>query len=112
MSIVQALIDQVTRELEKLESRRRVVRLELIIGRLSGVHVDAIRFAFELLSPETRVAGAELTIEEPRAVCECRSCGMRHELEELNFDCASCGSDDVLILGGQELLLQTIELED
>ena len=45
----------------------RVVGLHLVIGRLSGVHADSIRFAFELLSPDSIAAGAELAIDRHRA---------------------------------------------
>ena len=112
MSIVQALIDQVTGEVEQSRHQGRVLRLELAIGRMSGVHVDALRFAFELLSPGTLVEQAELDIEQPRAVCECHSCGSRQDIEQLILSCAACGSDAVSIKGGQDMLLKSIELED
>lgn len=112
MSIVQALIDQVEAEVEKCGQHDRVIRLELKVGRMSGVHVDSLRFAFEVLAPGTIAEGSELLIDEPRAVCSCNACGSRRELEDLLFYCPACGSDDILIQGGQDLLLHAIELED
>jgi hydrogenase nickel incorporation protein HypA/HybF len=89
-----------------------VIRLDLVIGRLSGVYVGAIRFAFELLSPGTLVEWAELRIAEPNARCRCAACGAFVEIDELAPRCPACGSSDVAIEGGQELLLETIELEE
>ena len=112
LSIVEALIEQVEREVRRSGENGRVVRLDLSIGRLSGVCPDSLRFAYELLAPETPLAAAELCITEPPAVCSCGDCGARTELEDLAASCPACGSPNVTIEGGQELLLQTIELED
>jgi hydrogenase nickel incorporation protein HypA/HybF len=110
-SIVQALIEQVEAEVARAEQRGQVVGLELAIGRLSGVHVDAIRFAFEFLSAQTLVEGAELRIREPDAYAVCRACGAREPVTELTMECPSCGSSEIRIEGGQELILESIELE-
>ena len=54
LSIVEALIDQVGRELDRAGQQGRVLRLELSIGRLSGVNCESVRFAFGLLPPARR----------------------------------------------------------
>jgi hydrogenase nickel incorporation protein HypA/HybF len=112
LSIVEALIDQVSQELDRPGRQGRVLRLELSIGRLSGVYCDSVRFAFGLLSPGTIVDGAEIVIHEPKAACRCRACGARTEIDDLVVQCPPCGSDDISIEGGRELLLQSIEIED
>jgi hydrogenase nickel incorporation protein HypA/HybF len=112
MSIVEALIEQVEAEIEKAGGGEgRVHGLDLVIGRLSGVHVDSIEFAFELLSPGTVVEGAELRVSRPPAVVKCHACASRQPIEEMLMNCPDCGSGEVTIEGGQELLLQSIELE-
>jgi len=112
LSIVEALIEQVEKEVEHCGHQGRVLSLALTIGRLSGVNAEAVRFSYELLSPGTIVEGAELQISEPKATCCCRACGARTELDELDAYCPECGSDQIVIEGGRELLLQSIELED
>ena len=112
MSIVQALIDQVVSEVEKSGQRGRVVGLDLVVGRLSGVHADSLRFAFELLAPGTLLDGAALRIDEPLATSHCQVCGADTPVEELAMRCLACGSEQITITGGQDLLRQSIELED
>ena len=56
--------------------------------------------------------GAELRIAEPPAMLHCHACQTRHDLDELILRCPACGSDQITIDGGQELLLQSIELEE
>ncbi len=112
LSIAEALIEQVGRELKRAGQPGPVVRLELAVGRLSGVHADALRFAFDLLAPGTLVEGAEVSISEPPARCCCRTCGAETEIDELVFCCPCCESDQVTIEGGRELLLESIEVEE
>jgi hydrogenase nickel incorporation protein HypA/HybF len=111
MSIVQALIEQVEAEVEKAGQDCRVIGLDLVVGRLSGVHADSIRFAFEVLAPGTIVEGSTLRVSEPAAYSQCRACGARVLVEDLTMACPRCGSGEIVIDGGRELLLQSIELE-
>jgi hydrogenase nickel incorporation protein HypA/HybF len=112
LSIVESLIEQVQRELERAGQRGRVRRLELSIGRLSGVNSDSVRFAFGLLAPGTLVEESEIAIEEPKAVCQCRECNARTEIDDLPANCPQCGSPEISIEGGRDLMLQSIEIED
>jgi hydrogenase nickel incorporation protein HypA/HybF len=110
MSIVQALIEQVHVEVEQSDHEGRVAGLDLVIGRMSGVHVDSIRFAFEMLTPGTLLEGADLRIDEPAAKLTCQQCGSEQDIDQIMLDCPACGSERIRIAGGQDLLLQSIEL--
>jgi hydrogenase nickel incorporation protein HypA/HybF len=112
VAIVDALIGQVEEEVRRAGATGRVLRLELSIGRLSGVSVDSLRFALELLAPGTIVESAEVDIRQPQAVCCCSACGARTEIESVPIHCPHCSVREVTIEGGREMLLETIELED
>ena len=68
--------------------------------------------SFDLLAPDTILAEAEIIIREPKAVCRCNSCQAVTEIDELLLQCPRCSSDDVVIDGGRELLLQSIDVEE
>jgi hydrogenase nickel incorporation protein HypA/HybF len=112
MSIVHALLEQVEGEVERSGHTGRVLSLDLVIGRMSGVHVDAIRFAFEVLAPDTLADAARLQIKESKASLQCRACDCVRKIDELQLTCPECESSDITIQGGQELILESIELED
>jgi hydrogenase nickel incorporation protein HypA/HybF len=112
LAIVEALIEQVQREVRRAGQAGRVLRVELAIGRLSGVHCDCVRFAFKLLAPGTIVDGAAVEISQPRAVCRCRACGAAVEIDDLVVECPRCQSAEITIAEGRQLLLQSIEIED
>jgi hydrogenase nickel incorporation protein HypA/HybF len=112
LSVVEALIEQVQEEIKRAGVEGKIAKLELSIGRLSGVNTDSIRFAFELLSSDTILAGTELIIHQPKAVCRCNACHEEAEVDDLRLQCPRCSSDDVVIDGGRELLLQSIDVEE
>lgn len=112
VAIVDALIGQVQEEVRLAGATGRVTRLELSIGRLSGVSVDAVRFALELLAPGTPVESARVDIRQPKAVCCCRACGSQTEIETVDCRCPRCGSSEITIEGGRDMILESIELED
>jgi hydrogenase nickel incorporation protein HypA/HybF len=112
MSIVQTLLEQIESEVYNSGHGGRVLAVQLVVGRLSGVHVDSLRFAFEVLSPHSIAEHAELKIQQVEAKLVCQHCHARQPTSELLVVCPHCGSGDVTIQGGQELLLQSIELED
>jgi hydrogenase nickel incorporation protein HypA/HybF len=90
---------------------RRVCRVTLEVGKLSGVMVDAIRFCFDIVAEGTVLQGAALEIREPAGRALCRGCGAEFETAALWTACA-CGSRDVVRLQGEELSVKTMELEE
>ena len=112
LSIVEALIDQVGKELDRAGQQGPVRRLDLSVGRLSGVNCESLQFAFRLLAPGTIVADAEMVIREPKAVCHCHACNAAVEIDDLVVQCPRCASSEITIEGGRELVLQSIEIED
>ena len=112
LSVVEALIEQAQQEIERSGQTGRIASLDVTVGRLSGVSCDSLRFAFELLAPDTRVEGAELRITEPAATCRCRHCNEVTDIDELLAECPKCGSGEIAIEGGRDLLLDSIELEE
>lgn len=115
LSIAEALIEQVQETLAEAKCQGRVARIEVSIGRLSGVNCEAFRFAFELLTPGTILEDAEVLIRRPKARCRCRACKARCEIngiEDVPTACPRCGSEEITIEGGRELVLQGIDVEE
>ena len=91
---------------------RRVSRVDLRVGHLRQVVPDALAFAFELVADGTELEGAELVIEEVPATVRCSACAAETTLEGFPACCAACGSLSVEVTGGEELLVDSLELED
>ena len=91
---------------------RRVTRVELRVGHLRQVVPDALEFAWQLVTQGTQMDGADLAIEEVPATVRCEACGAESTLEGFPALCGVCGSASVEVTGGDELLVDSLELEE
>ena len=89
-----------------------ICALRVRVGPLSGVVVDALRFAFEALAPGTPAAGARFDVEETALVFHCPRCGADYETPVGAYQCPGCGAADGELRGGNELELISIEVPD
>lgn len=90
---------------------RRVCQVRLEVGRLSGVEVEALRFAFGPATEGTLVEGAHLEIIERPGQGLCESCGREVEIEARFDPCPACGEGFVDVMGGTELRIKDIDVE-
>jgi len=97
---------------ERHAAGRKVVRVELRVGHLRQVVPSALEFAFGLVAQGTAVEGAELVMEEVPAAGVCRSCGTEGRLAAFPFSCPDCGGFDLEVTQGEELLVDSLELEE
>jgi hydrogenase nickel incorporation protein HypA/HybF len=91
---------------------RRVTKVEVRVGHLRQVVPSALALAFELVAEGTVVEGAELAIEPVPAAVACRNCGSESEVSGFPLACLACGSLDVGVVRGDELLVEALELDD
>jgi hydrogenase nickel incorporation protein HypA/HybF len=91
---------------------RPVTKVELRVGHLRQVVPSALELAFELVAHGTPVEGAELVQEVVPATGRCRTCGAEGEQRGFPLRCARCGGLDVEVTGGEELLVDSLELEE
>jgi len=91
---------------------RRVTKVEVKVGHLRQVVPSALEFAFDLVAHGTPVDGAELEIEIVTAAGRCRGCESVSEQDGFPLHCGACGSLDIEVTGGEELLVDSLELED
>jgi hydrogenase nickel incorporation protein HypA/HybF len=107
LSIAQAVVDVAARH----AGAARVVRVEVRVGRLRQVVPSALEFAFELCAHGTPADGAELVLHTVPADVRCRGCAASSEPDGFPLACAACGSLDVAVTAGEELQVESLELE-
>ena len=105
-SIASAVVDTAIRFAEGRPVRAVVVQH----GRLRQVVPDSLGFAFGILSRETVCEGARLVLEEVPARIRCGACEREFELSLPVFRCLTCGTADVEVISGEELLVDSIEV--
>ena len=91
---------------------RRVTRIDVLVGHLRQVVPSALSFGVELVARGTDAEGAELAMIPVAAAGRCRDCGVAGPLAEFPFACAACGSLAVEVTAGEELRVDSIEVEE
>ena len=91
---------------------RRVTKVYLKVGHLRQVVPSALSFSFDLVAQGTSVEGAELVLEEVPAFGLCRKCGVESRLEAFPLLCGACGSSDLETSQGEELYVESLEMEE
>ena len=89
---------------------RKVTRVTLDVGRLSGVMSDAIRFSFDIVAQGTDLEGAWLDIRDIDGLGRCRRCHAEFATPTLFTPCA-CGSRDIERIAGEELKVREFEFD-
>jgi hydrogenase nickel incorporation protein HypA/HybF len=90
---------------------RKVNRVMVEIGQLSGVVPDSIAFWFPEVARGTEAAEASLEILEVAALARCETCGSEFPTPSMLTVCP-CGSYQFKRLQGEELNVKSIELEE
>ena len=90
---------------------QKVLKVNLVVGKMSGVVPEALKFCFGILTPGTVAEGATLAIEEVAFCGKCKDCGQSFEIIDYRSLCPDCNSRDIETTGGQELYIKQMEVE-
>ncbi|MFI5040269.1 MAG: hydrogenase maturation nickel metallochaperone HypA [Acidimicrobiales bacterium] len=88
---------------------RPVASVHLDVGHLRQVIPDTLCYSWEIVVTDTPLAGSVLDINHIPAVIECRHCATRTTIDAPVFRCG-CGSTDVDVVAGDELLVTSLDL--
>jgi hydrogenase nickel incorporation protein HypA/HybF len=108
LSISSAIVDTAVRHADG----RRVTAVRVRLGHLRQVVPSSLAFYFDLVARETVCEGARLEQEVVPARLSCRGCGHGWAIELPHFRCPECGSGDVAVESGEELEVESIEVEE
>jgi len=103
------LCSSIVDAIEHRAGERSVRSVRVRVGRLHHVHPEAFDQSFAIAAQGTVAedAAAELVLLPVRA--RCGSCAATWEADEIPMACPQCGGVDVELVGGDELVLESIE---
>lgn len=87
-----------------------VSKIELTIGALSGVELDALDFVWNVAVKDTVLEGAELSIEHIKGKAKCMDCDALFAVENVYDSCPECNSYLKVITHGKELKVKALEV--
>ncbi len=111
LSIMQALFEQL-QGIARTYGARRVLKFRIEVGPLSNVVPELLREAFQAFrAAEPLLEKAEMDLITVPLLLRCQECGHETEPEGFRMICGHCGSREVEVVQGEELLLRDVELE-
>lgn len=103
---------EVSLDAARREGADRIVAIDVVIGKLSSFVDDAVQFYFDALAEDTPAEGARLRFRREPATATCHGCGHVHDADPpLQPACPACGSLALRVEGGDELYVESIEVE-
>jgi len=117
-SMTTQIVENVLREAEK-HNAKKVMEVHLVIGKLTFLGAEQVRFSYNILVDGTIMEGSKLYIQEKNGVVKCSNCGyegdLMHEDNPMyhvpapTLRCPKCG-ELVNIVGGKECTIKSIRI--
>jgi len=110
LAITQNVLDIVLEQAEK-HNASKITKINLVVGEMSGVVDECVRFYFEFLSKDTIASGATLSFERIPIKAHCNGCDTTFPLAEFHWICPNCQGGNIEVVAGRELYIDSMELE-
>lgn len=121
VSVVSNLVNAALAELEKYNVTK-VNSMTVVIGEMTNLGGEQMRFAYEIVTRGTLMEGSELVIEDEPIEVRCDSCGYTGPVRMLTdpdfsthsipvLSCPEC-SGRVVVTSGQSCMIKCMDIEE
>ena len=111
LSIAQSIIKIVESSLPN-KNENKVNSVHLLIGKLSGIEIDALQFAYSVLKNNSILNCSVLKIDVKNGLAKCLTCNITFEMNKYGIPCPDCGGFAIEILKGKEMKVLKINIDD
>lgn len=110
MSIALNIIDLIKEEVKK-NYASVVKEFEVEVGSVSGVEIEALKFALEIAVKDTFMEKTKQTITPVAATALCLECNKDFSLSWFYEPCPFCNAINIKIIKGKELKIKSITVD-
>jgi|AMFO01.1.fsa_nt_gi Zn finger protein HypA/HybF (possibly regulating hydrogenase expression) len=111
LSIATSILE-IARRQAREAGAARINSVEVAIGRLAGVELEALRFCFAAARGEDQLTvETELVVRDIPGRGHCPTCGAEPELEVPLGTCPECGTPGLEIVAGRELTVRSLNVD-
>ena len=107
LSIVLGIVDIASEEVKKANARK-VEEINLEVGSLSGIEMEALDFALECGTRHTVLEGSEISIDKIEAKSRCHQCGNVFWVKDYFDPCPVCHEWANELIQGKELRIKSL----
>jgi hydrogenase nickel incorporation protein HypA/HybF len=109
LSVTESMIGVVLRHAQA-NNATKVTRINMVLGDMSSVMEESVRFYFEIIAKDTIAQDAELDFRRTKLITKCSDCGKEFEVVEYDFTCPDCKVTRTEIISGREFQVESIEI--
>lgn len=110
LGVTQSILSVVLHHAEEAGAVR-VKEINLVIGQLSSIVDDSVQFYWDMISEGSIAHGAQLNFERIPATLKCIECQHEFPLNHHDYTCPQCGSSKVVVAGGEEFFIESIDVD-
>jgi len=110
VSLVANLFEILEKKVREKKAKK-ITMVKLQVGTLSGAVPEFLVSAFDVYKKDTIASEACLKIEEVPFKVRCLNCQQEMVKDDFVLICENCGSRQLKVLAGTELILEKIEME-
>jgi len=110
LSVTESVLEIACKHARKAQAIT-VTDIYLVIGRLSSIVDDSVKFYWDMISKDTICEKARLHFKRLPAKLICLNCRKEYELNDELTPCPNCGSAKVRVLSGDEFNIESIEIQ-
>ena len=118
LAIATQIVECALEEAKKQDAKT-VTEVNLVIGKLTFLGIEQVRFSYKILIEDTILKGSKLVIEEKEGAIECPSCGFKgaasidddpvYHIPISTLRCSKCG-ETAKIVEGKECTIKSIRM--
>ncbi|MEW5693094.1 MAG: hydrogenase maturation nickel metallochaperone HypA [Candidatus Hydrogenedentota bacterium] len=110
-SIAKNIMDSLT-ELKPEYQDKPVIKVTILAGRLHRIVPESLFFYLDLLKKDSEFKDTEFVFREKDVEVRCSTCNNISKLADFFLFCPLCNSLDVRLVSGNELVIESIEIEE
>lgn len=111
LAVTQNLVD-IAVDAARSAGATQIRAVHVVVGALTGIAPDSLQFYFDFISRDTLAAGARLELTLQPAQATCGNCGALFAVAPpLDGCCPACGGAPAHVVGGNALLVKSIEVD-
>lgn len=110
LAVAQALVEQVDAVIDQ-HNAAQASMIRVRIGPLAGVVPELLASAFPLAAAGSRMEHAALEFIHAPIQVHCQTCGAETDATMNHLVCGACGDWHTQVISGDDLLLESVELE-
>ena len=107
LSLVKSIIE-IAEDEARIYENVKAEKIEIEIGALAGVEMDAFDFAWKEAVRNTILEDAKRVIIRTPAISQCEDCKIEFPFEEFYDPCPNCGQYNSSIIQGKELKVKSL----